>query len=102
VGSISAYGTAKVWTEKDLLDSEGPLEGADGSLEEKNMKSLLAATAVAALAFGFAEAANAAPAVGGVNGVRAVESTNLVQQAAYYHRHRHCAWRHGRRVCWWR
>ena len=61
------------------------MEGADGSLEEKNMKSLLAATAVAALAFGFAEAANAAPAVGGVNGVRAGESTNLVQQAAYYH-----------------
>ncbi len=62
------------------------------------MKSLFAAAAVAALAFGFAEAANAA-SVGGLDGVRAGQGTSLVQKA--YFRHRHCAWRHGHRHCWY-
>ena len=64
------------------------------------MKSLLAATAVAALAFGFAGIANAAPAVGPLDGVHS--GSSLVLKTGYHHRHRHCAVRHGHRHCWWR
>jgi hypothetical protein len=64
------------------------------------MKSLFAATAIVALAFGFAGTASAAPALGALDGVHAASS--LVQKTGYDHRHRHCAWRHGHRHCWWR
>jgi hypothetical protein len=63
------------------------------------MKSLLVATAVAALAVCFAGSVNAAPAVGGLDGVHA--GSSLVKKTGYYHRHRHCVWRHGHRHCWW-
>jgi hypothetical protein len=66
---------------------------------ETNMKSLFAAATVAALAFGFAGMATAAP-IANLDGVHA--GTSLVQETGYGHRHRHCAWRHGHKRCWWR
>jgi hypothetical protein len=56
---------------------------------------MLAAAAAAALVFSFAGIANAA--VGGLDGIHA--GSSLVQKTGM--RHKHCAWRHGHRHCWW-
>jgi hypothetical protein len=62
------------------------------------IKSMLAAATFAALAFGVAGTASAAPVLEKASGIH---SASLVQNAGW-HRRRHCAWRHHRRVCWWR
>jgi hypothetical protein len=72
-------------------------------------KSLFAAAALAALAFGSAGSANAAVANAGFDGIRAPVHSQLIQKAhddndRRWHKHRkhkHCVWRHHHRVCWW-
>lgn len=61
------------------------------------MKTILAAAAFAVIALGSTGAANAVT----LAGVHA-DSSTLVQQTTYHHRHRHCAVRHGHRHCWWK
>lgn len=76
-------------------------------------KSLIAAAAFAALAFGSAGSANAGIASGQLNGVKAGNATQLAEQVHWrghrhgWHKHRKirkCVWRHGHRHCWtvWR
>ena len=71
-------------------------------------KSLILAAALSALAFGSAGTASAAVASGQLGGVRAAHGTELVQTVHYkrhWHQHRkqrHCAWRWGKKRCWWR
>ena len=77
-------------------------------------KSILAAAALAALAFGSAGSASAGVAGGSLGGVKASAPAELAQQVhwrPYHHNHRHwkkhrktrhCVWRHGYRRCWWR
>ena len=62
------------------------------------MKTILAAAALAAIAFGSTGAANAVT----LAGVHSGDSATLVQQTTYHHRHKHCAVRHGHRHCWWK
>jgi hypothetical protein len=62
------------------------------------MKTVLAAAALAAIAFGSTGSANAVT----LAGIHSGETSTLVQQTTYHHRHKHCAVRHGHRHCWWK
>lgn len=74
-------------------------------------KSLMAAAALAALAFGSAGSASAGIATGQLHGVK-VGVTQQAEQVHWrgghrWHKHgkvRKCVWRHGHRRCWtvWR
>lgn len=77
-------------------------------------KSILAAAALAALAFGTTGSASAGVVGGSLGGLNASAPAELTQQVhwrPYQHRRhhwkkhrktRHCVWRHGHRRCWWR
>ena len=67
-------------------------------------KILMAALAAAGLALAATSGAFAAPVapIGkAANEIDARSSVQYYRYGYYHHRHRHCWWRYGRRICRW-
>ena len=82
----------------DLLKVEGPEE--EVSFMQKTLMAALAATCLVLAAASGATAAPVAPIGKAANAMDARSSVHYYRYG-YYHQHRHCWWRYGRRICRW-